>query len=73
MSLLVICRRSGRAFIAGRADILAGSHLGRLCPVCRGPEPPPRASCPPPVDDACMVAAAWRRGANGLFPGDACR
>ena len=73
MSLLVICRRCGRAFIAGRADVLAGPHLGRLCPVCRGPDPPPGASAPPPVDDACPMAPAWRWGTNGLFQGDACR
>ena len=72
MSLLVICRRCGRAFIAGRADVLAGPHLGRLWPVCRVPDPPPGASAPPPVADASPVAAAWRRGASGSIPGDAC-
>jgi hypothetical protein len=50
MSLIVVCRRCGRTFEASRADILAGPRVWRLCPVCRGPDPPPTVSCPPAVD-----------------------
>jgi hypothetical protein len=69
VSILVICRRCGAAFTATRADILAGPAVWRLCPACRGPEPPPAVSCPPP-GDASPVAAAWRapRPAMDCFP-----